>query len=62
MVKEVIKCFMLAVKGVEKTFNSYGEFQDHLYRDHDVHKDPAMDIYNRYRQPEMKPGPSSPSQ
>ncbi len=49
MVKDIIKCFMCAVKGVETTFNSYYEFQAHLYRDHDVHKDPAMDIYNKYR-------------
>ncbi len=49
MVKDVVKCFMCSVKGVEKTFNSYDEFQDHLYRDHDMHKDPAMDIYNKYK-------------
>ena len=49
MVKDVVKCFMCSVKGIEKTFNTYDEFQDHLYRDHDMHKDPAMDIYNKYK-------------
>ncbi len=49
MVKDVVKCFMCSVKGIEKTFNTYQEFQDHLYRDHDMHKDPAMEIYNKYK-------------
>ncbi len=54
MVKDQVKCFMCSVKGIEKTFNSYDEFQDHLYKDHDMHKDPAMDIYNKYKTTEVK--------
>ena len=52
MVKDVVKCFMCSVKGIEHTFNSYEEFQVHLYRDHDVHKDPAMEIFNKYKTPD----------
>ncbi len=47
MVKDTIKCFMCSVKGIEKTFNSYGELQDHLYKDHDMHKDPAMELFSK---------------
>ncbi len=54
LVKDVVKCFMCSVKGIEKTFNTYQEFQDHLYKDHDMHKDPAMEIYNKYRTSDAK--------
>ncbi len=47
MVKDTIKCFMCSVKGIEKTFNSYGELQDHLYKDHDMHRDPAMELFSK---------------
>ncbi len=47
MVKDTIKCFMCSVKGIEKTFNSYGELQDHLYKDHDMNKDSAMELFNK---------------
>jgi len=53
MVKDVVKCFMCSIKGIERTFNTYDEFQDHLYRDHDMHKDPAMEIYNRSKSLDM---------
>jgi len=33
------------VKGVERTFATYYELQDHLYKDHDMTKDPAMEIF-----------------
>lgn len=49
MVKDVIKCFLCAVKGQERTFNSYGDLQDHLYKDHDMRKDQAMEIFNKYK-------------
>ncbi len=58
MVKDVIKCFICAVKGVEKTFNTYGELQDHVYRDHDVHKDPALEFFNKTKQRSTGPTPS----
>jgi hypothetical protein len=51
VVKDKILCFACAVKNIETTFNTYYELQDHLYRDHDMKKDPAMDIFNKYRQP-----------
>ncbi len=47
MVKDFVKCFMCAVKGIEKTFSTYYELQDHLYRDHDMHKDPAMESFSK---------------
>jgi hypothetical protein len=50
MVKDKILCFACAVKNIERTFNTYYELQDHLYRDHDMKKDPAMDIFNKYRE------------
>ena len=56
MVKDTVKCFMCAVKGIERTFNTYGEFQDHLYKDHDVHKDPAMEEFNKYKVAKSKVG------
>ncbi len=49
MVKDKILCFACAVSNKETTFNTYYELQDHLYRDHDMKKDPAMDIFNKYR-------------
>lgn len=49
MVKDIIKCFICAVQGVERTFNTYYELQDHIYKDHDVHKDPAMEVFNKYK-------------
>ena len=49
MVKDKILCFVCAVQNVERTFNTYYELQDHLYRDHDMKKDPAMDIFNKYK-------------
>ena len=49
VVKDKILCFACAVKNIETTFNTYYELQDHLYRDHDMKKDPAMDIFNKYR-------------
>ena len=54
MVKDVVKCFMCSVKGIERTFNTYEDFQDHLYKDHDMHKDPAMEIYNKYKSTDQK--------
>jgi len=48
-VKDKILCFACAVKNIETTFNTYYELQDHLYKDHDMKKDPAMDIFNKYR-------------
>jgi len=49
VVKDKILCFVCAVKNIERTFNTYYELQDHLYRDHDMKKDPAMDIFNKYK-------------
>lgn len=49
LVKDKILCFVCAVSNIERTFNTYYELQDHLYRDHDMKKDPAMDIFNKYR-------------
>jgi hypothetical protein len=37
------------VKGVERTFSTYYELQDHLYRDHDMNKDSAMEVFRRYK-------------
>jgi len=48
-VKDKILCFVCSVNNIERTFNTYYELQDHLYRDHDVKKDPAMDIFNKYK-------------
>jgi hypothetical protein len=47
--KDKILCFACAVKNIETTFNTYYELQDHLYKDHDMKKDPAMDIFNKYK-------------
>src|SRR2546425_9048947 len=49
VVKDKILCFACAVKNIERTFNTYYELQEHLYRDHDMKKDPAMDIFNKYK-------------
>jgi hypothetical protein len=49
VVKDKILCFVCAVKNIERTFNTYYELQEHLYRDHDMKKDPAMDIFNKYK-------------
>jgi hypothetical protein len=45
MVQDKILCFVCAVKGIERTFATYYELQDHLYKDHDMTKDPAMEIF-----------------
>ena len=47
MVKDKILCFVCSVKGIETTFSSYYELQDHLYKDHDMNKDPAMENFTR---------------
>jgi hypothetical protein len=44
LVKDKILCFVCAVKNIETTFNTYYELQEHLYRDHDMKKDPAMHL------------------
>jgi len=49
MVQDKILCFVCAVKGIERTFATYYELQDHLYKDHDMTKDPAMEIFTKYR-------------
>jgi len=49
MVQDKILCFVCAVKGIERTFATYYELQDHLYKDHDMTKDPAMEIFSKYR-------------
>ena len=49
VVKDKILCFVCAVKNIERTFNTYYELQGHLYRDHDMKKDPAMEIFNKYK-------------
>ena len=49
VVKDKILCFVCAVKNIERAFNTYYELQEHLYRDHDMKKDPAMDIFNKYK-------------
>lgn len=45
MVQDKILCFVCSVKGIETTFSSYYELQDHLYKDHDMNKDPAMENF-----------------
>ena len=47
MVQDKILCFVCAVKGIERTFATYRDLQDHLYRDHDMNKDPAMELFER---------------
>ena len=47
MVQDKILCFVCSVKGIETTFSSYYELQDHLYKDHDMNKDPAMEHFKK---------------
>ena len=47
MVQDKILCFVCSVKGIETTFSSYYELQDHLYKDHDMNKDPAMENFEK---------------
>jgi hypothetical protein len=47
MVQDKILCFVCSVKGIERTFQTYYELQDHLYKDHDMTKDPAMEIFEK---------------
>jgi hypothetical protein len=47
MVQDKILCFVCSVKGIERTFATYYELQDHLYKDHDMTKDPAMEIFTK---------------
>lgn len=47
MVQDKILCFVCSVKGIERTFATYYELQDHIYKDHDMTKDPAMEIFVR---------------
>ena len=46
------------MKNIERTFNTYYELQEHLYRDHDMKKDPAMDIFNKYKPAVAKTPPA----
>ena len=39
------------MKGIERTFGTYYELQDHLYKDHDMNKDPAMEIFKKFKMP-----------
>jgi len=61
MVQDKILCFVCAVKGIERTFATYYELQDHLYKDHDMTKDPAMEIFSKYRASEPRATNSSKS-
>jgi hypothetical protein len=61
LVKDIIKCFLCAVRGTERTFDNYGELQDHLYKDHDMKKDPAMEIFNKYKIKEPGKGAEPPA-
>lgn len=45
MVQDKILCFVCSVKGIERTFSTYYELQEHLYKDHDMTKDPAMESF-----------------
>ena len=47
MVQDKILCFMCSVKGIERTFATYYELQGHLYKDHDMTKDQAMEVFAR---------------
>ena len=51
MVQDKILCFVCSVKGIETTFPTYYELQDHLYKDHDMNKDPAMEIFRKSKTP-----------
>lgn len=59
MVQDKILCFVCSVKGVERTFSTYYELQDHLYRDHDMNKDPAMEIFAKEKTPRPPDGSSN---
>ena len=54
MVQDKILCFVCSVKGIERTFATYYELQDHLYKDHDMSKDPAMEIFAKSKIPVSK--------
>jgi len=54
MVQDKILCFVCSVKGIETTFATYYELQDHLYKDHDMTKDPAMEIFNKQKSSALK--------
>ncbi len=54
MVQDKILCFVCSVKGIERTFATYYELQDHLYKDHDMNKDPAMEIFIKSKVPVSK--------
>jgi len=54
MVQDKILCFVCSVKGIERTFATYYELQDHLYKDHDMTKDPAMEIFAKSKIPVSK--------
>ena len=56
MVQDKILCFVCSVKGIETTFSSYYELQDHLYKDHDMNKDPAMENFAREKSATSKSG------
>jgi len=51
VVQDKILCFVCSVKGIERTFGTYYELQDHLYKDHDMNKDPAMEIFKKFKMP-----------
>ena len=54
MVKDKIICFICSTRNIERSFNTYYELQDHLYKDHelDMKRDPAMETFNKYKQKE----------
>jgi len=54
MVQDKILCFVCSVKGIERTFATYYELQDHLYKEHDMTKDPAMEIFAKSKIPVSK--------
>jgi hypothetical protein len=58
MVQDKILCFVCSVKGTETTFATYYELQDHLYKDHDMTKDPAMEIFDKQKLSASKPAPT----
>ena len=59
MVQDKILCFVCSVKGIERTFATYYELQDHLYKDHDMTKDPAMETFNKGKSSASKAAPTS---
>ena len=56
MVQDKILCFVCSVKGIETTFSSYYELQDHLYKDHDMNRDPAMENFTKEKESASKNG------